>query len=459
MRILVCGLCPLPFENTRTSFGPGVRSWQFAASLRRAGHDVLLVARRIPGTYEDGLPDEQRYEHDGVQIVSIAWDAAESLARLRQEHDDCKPDALVGATIYGSFDACRLDVDAPVWADQFGHVMAEAQAKAYVAGSNRYLHTFWRMEREVIVRGDVFSAVSRHQQFATIGELGAVGRLSKETLGYRFVRHIPCGLDPRPLRHARKVLRGARVPDDAFVVLWSGSYNTWTDVDTLFEALEAAMAADPDVWFVSTGGAVEGHDEVNYPRFCARVEASRFRDRFVLLGWLPKHEVSDYYFEADVGINIDKYMYEGLLGSKNRVLDWMRAGLPALIGDLPELAAEVDAEGIGFVFPLGDAAALADAVLDLAADREKVRRAGRRAREYGSHHLTFDRTAAPLLAWADDPQPAPDRAHRPDPGFLDDLDRRQNSLPRAVLERGYDAAGRVFGKRWLRVLRRRLRGS
>lgn len=458
MKILVCGLCPLPFENTRTSFGPGVRSWQFAAPLRRAGHDVLMVARRIPGTYDAGLPDEQRYDHDGVHIVSVAWDHAESLELLRREHDDFQPDALVGATIYGSFDACRLDVEAPVWADQFGHVMAEAQAKAYVAESNRYLRTFWRMEREVIVRGDVFSAVSRHQQFATIGELGAVGRLTKETLGYRFVRCIPCGLDPEPLRHGRTVLRGERVPDDAFVVLWSGSYNTWTDVDTLFDALEGAMEANPEVWFVSTGGAVEGHDEVNYPRFCRRIETSRFRDRFVLQGWLPKHEATDHYFEADVGINIDKYMYEGLLGSKNRVLDWMRAGLPALIGDLPELAAEVDERGMGFVFPLGDAPALTAAILELAADREKVREAGRRAREYGATHLTFDQTARPLVTWASDPRPAPDRMHRPDPGFLDDLDRRHDARPRAIADRGYDVAGRVVGRRWLRAVRRRLLG-
>jgi glycosyltransferase involved in cell wall biosynthesis len=418
---------------------------------------VSVVARRIPGTYDEDMPAEHRYERDGVRIVSADWEAAEDLSLLRREYDAFQPDALVGATIYGSFDACRLDVEAPVWADQFGHVMAEAQAKAYVAGSNRYLRTFWRMEREVIVRGDVFSAVSGHQRFATVGELGAVGRLSRETLGYRFVRTIPCGLDPEPLRHERVVLRGDRVPEDAFVVLWSGSYNTWTDVDTLFEGLEGAMAADPDVWFVSTGGAVEGHDEVNYPRFCRLVERSRFRDRYVLLGWLPKREVGNYYFEADIGINIDKYMYEGLLGSKNRVLDWMRAGLPALVSDLPELARQLDTRGIGFLFPLGDATALAAAIVELAGDREKVRRAGRRAREHGARHLTFDETARPLIAWAEDPRPAPDRPRRPAPGFLEDLDRLHDALPRDAVERGYDALGRVFGGRWQRAVRRWLR--
>ena len=308
------------------------------------------------------------------------------------------------------------------------------------------------MEREVIVRGDVFSAVSTHQKFATIGELGAVGRLTRETTGYDFVRTIPCGLDPTPLAHERQVLRGVRVPDDAFVVLWSGSYNTWTDVDTLFEALDGAMAADDSVRFVSTGGAVEGHDEDTYPRFVARIEASPHADRFVLLGWLPKHEVADYYFEANVGINIDKYMYEGLLGSKNRVLDWMRAGLPALVGELPELAAELVRHEIGFTYPIGDAGALRDAILRLAADPERVRRTGERAKTYGEQHLTFDETAAPLLDWAADPTPAPDRGRRPEPGFLDDLDRLQGNVRLDAAARGQETLARWVGRRRLRRL-------
>ena len=66
-KILVCGLCPLPFENTRKTYGPGIRTWQFAWSLSRAGHDVTLMAMVIPEVYEDGEFIENE-ERDGGSI-------------------------------------------------------------------------------------------------------------------------------------------------------------------------------------------------------------------------------------------------------------------------------------------------------------------------------------------------------------------------------------------------------
>ena len=37
-KVLVCGMCPLPWENTEKNYGPGIRTWQFAWSLANAGH-------------------------------------------------------------------------------------------------------------------------------------------------------------------------------------------------------------------------------------------------------------------------------------------------------------------------------------------------------------------------------------------------------------------------------------
>ena len=52
---------------------------------------------------------------------------------------------------------------------------------------------------------------------------------------------IPCGLVDEPAEEtgpSDPIVRGRHVPEGAFIVLWSGGYNVWSDVDTLFAGLE-----------------------------------------------------------------------------------------------------------------------------------------------------------------------------------------------------------------------------
>ncbi len=258
------------------------------------------------------------------------------------------------------------------------------------------------------MRGDIFSTVSHSQGYATVGELGLIKRLNTETTGYNFCHTIPCAMDPELFCHDQTVFRSVSVPDDAFVILWSGGYNTWTDVNTLFDGIAKAMAQNPDIWFVSTGGQIDGHDEITYPEFVKRVKESPFKDRFLLKGWIPKDQVHNYYFEANIGINIDTFMYEGMFGSKNRVLDWMRAGLPSLIGELCELSYELPEKNLAYSYPLNNADALAEKILELAIKPDEVRKTGQRAQEYGLKYLTFQETTKPFRTWLNSPVKSPD---------------------------------------------------
>lgn len=457
MKVLVCGVCPFPHENVEKSFGPGTRTWHFACALLEAGLEVRVFARRIPGIYEQPGPTLVETDVQGIVVTRVDWDAAADPAHLRGVHDRFAPDALVGATIYGSYDACRLDTEIPVWADQFGHVMAEAQAKASMEDDNRFLREFWKRERTVLLRADVFSTVSDRQRYATIGELGALGRLTKATTGYEFAHTVPCALDPTPLPPPRPMLRGREVPRDAFVVLWSGSYNVWTDVDLLFRSVDAAMERDPDIHFVSTGGAVDGYDTRTYGRFQRLVATSSHRDRYRLLGWRPKREILHHYAEADLGICVDLPIYEGELGSKNRVLDWMKSGLPAVCTEVTELASTLRRERIGFTHPPGDWEALRDTLLQRARDREHTRRTGERARAFGLEHFGYEATARPLTTWAKEPGGAPDRTGARWGTFVGDLDTAVASAPLGFVARVYYALKPALDFLGLNRLRRALK--
>jgi glycosyltransferase involved in cell wall biosynthesis len=415
-RLLLAGLSPLPFENARMSYGPGIRTWQLAWSLARAGHDVRLLAMRAPGYDHAAAPD--REERSGVRIERVSDVAFLDPSRVRRGARDVRPDALVGASLYGSAALVPAADVLPFWADQFGHAMAEAQAKASIEGRNWPVAHTWRLLAPVLRAADRVSVVSERQRYAAIGELGAAGRLTAETCGYEFTAVIPCALvpaaemPPRPPGRRERTVRGRLVPEDAFVVLWSGGFNVWSDVETLARGLEAAMGREPRLHFVATGGAIPGLDSSTWERFQDRVARSPHRARFHLEGWVPGDRVAGYVEEADLAVLADRPVYEGLLGSKNRVLQWMGAGLPVVynrLGDLGDLLADRE---LGLTFAPGDAAGLADRLAWAAAHGEELRRMAERAREVAQRELTFEATTRPLVEWAADPRRAPDAAVR-----------------------------------------------
>ena len=411
-RLLVAGLSPLPFESARMSYGPGIRTWQLAWSLARAGHEVRLVAMRAPGYDHAAAPG--REERSAVRIERVSDVAFRDPSRMRRVVRDLRPDALVGASLYGSAALAPVAEGLPFWADQFGHAMAEAQAKASLEGRNWPVAHAWSLLAPVLRAADRVSVVSERQRYAAIGELGAAGRLTAETCGYEFTAVIPCALvpveetPPRAPGPRERTVRGRLVPESAFVVLWSGGFNVWSDVETLARGLEAAMGREPRLHFVATGGPIPGLDSSTWERFQELVLRSPQRERFHLEGWVPGDRVAGYMEEADLGVLADRPVYEGLLGSKNRVLQWMGAGLPVLynrLGDLGDLLAD---RALGLTFAPGDPGGLAERLTWAAGHGEELRRMATRAREVAQRELTFEATARPLVEWAADPRRAPD---------------------------------------------------
>jgi hypothetical protein len=117
-------------------------------------------------------------------------------------------------------------------------------------------------------------------------------------------------------------------------------------------------------------------------------------------GWVPRERLKDYFLEADVGINIDRFLYEGLLGCRTRLLDWASAGLPVLTTVLCELTVTLEREGLVTAFPIGDSAALGRCILSLANNRDSLRAMGGRFREYVFSRFTYEATTGPIRRWA-----------------------------------------------------------
>ncbi len=414
-RILVVGFAPLPIERERRLGALCFRTWHVTLALLAAGHEVTLVGVRMAGSYEQERERPRALRFRGSHFTYYSLDHAtfEEGRMLQRLCERIQPEAIVTVHAYPTYAASRLSSQAPLWADMNGYAMTEAQSRAAVVGNDAPVSEAWKWERAAIARADAFSVVSVRQKFALIGELAAVGRLKGTSYGEDRVHYMPNAVEPESYRHARRVLRGPLVGERDFVVLWAGGYNTWTDVDTLFEGLTSAMREEPRLRFVSLGGAMPGRDETTFYRFRTLVEESDLADRFVFVGWVPNEDVPNYYFESDIGINVDRYSYEMLIGCRYRILDMLRAGLPVVTTLGTEISHVVEQERLGATFAPGDVQGLKNALLGLARDETRRRRSATRARDYVLKHRLVQDIMRPLQRWAQDPSPSPDRLTPP----------------------------------------------
>jgi glycosyltransferase involved in cell wall biosynthesis len=291
--------------------------------------------------------------------------------------------------------------------------------------------------------------------------------LGRHTADHRLVFYVPTWYDWHPpwpdgtTGADGPLLRGGAVPAGAFLVIQTGGFNTWLDVETLFAALEAAMAANQQVHFAATGGAIQGHYVEGYERFEREIKSSRYNNRYHILGWRPLGELPRLLAEADLAINLDRPGPEGILGCRNRMLDWVAAGVPTVTTPGCELAVELADGGFVTLTPHGNPAAAARAILAVAADPEPYRAAARR----GAAWLARERTATvcmrPILEWAAAPQSALDlQAWRSGEAEPPRLWRRASQAPEnlAAMRRQAQKAAwleqklaRMEGSRWVRL--------
>jgi len=243
-----------------------------------------------------------------------------------------------------------------------------------------------------------------------------MGRMNRFTFDYPFADVVENAVNPlfagEPDPGQPLLVRGTRTPQDAFIILWSGGFNTWTNVNLLYEGLARAMEKDEKVYFASTGGSIDGHDEKTYAEFHRLLAASPFRKRFILLGWIKAEELFPLYCECDAGLNVDAMNYETMFGARNRITNMLAAGLPVLTTLGTEISRTVETERLGLAFPMDDPDLMAGAILDLAQNRVLCREMSVASRRYALENYSNSGTTQPLRDWVRNPKLAPDNQEK-----------------------------------------------
>jgi glycosyltransferase involved in cell wall biosynthesis len=170
-------------------------------------------------------------------------------------------------------------------------------------------------------------------------------------------------------------------------VLWIGRLMADKDPLTALEAfaLVAERLPDARLWMVYGDAPLEA--EVR-----ARIASDpRLRDRVRLLGRVPHARIEALCRAADVFVSASRREAAGF-----SVLEALACGLPVLAADIPATRRILRGGAGGGLFPMGDARALADLLIDHAKRPRAAERAGVRA--HFDHHLSFHAVGRGLRA-------------------------------------------------------------
>lgn len=407
--VLLLGAGPLPRADSLLTCSYNLRTAKLALWLQKEAIPFRLAAVDIfnaPGPAAETRPSLcgeytlfSRDERGHAELAALIAGTA--------------PRAIVAVSYEAAAMACEIEHGCPVWADMPGWIMTEAQLKAAGAGDDAFVEHFAARERAVLCRADVISVVSHNQRHATLGELAMLGRLGRRNIGHDLVRVLPSlAMDWQALLEARGEAApdafDVALPPDAFVVLWSGSYNLWSDAGRIAGLIRELLRAEPRLHFVSTGGHIPHHNDELYGGFLALVEGSEFRDRIHILPWQPFDRAVQWFGRANLGLCIDGVNLEIAYGSRTRVAEMLAHGLAVAANTGTELLN--DLAGAGAVIALDPARpeAWAQAIEPYLRAPEKLRELASHGRRYIFERYALDEVGRELKAWLLEPQRAPD---------------------------------------------------
>lgn len=469
-RVLMIGYGPLPDPESEKNSSACLRTRQFLLGALEGGHTVDLVTLPLPGGPED--PEEEPAfvpdKANGHTYHRFTQHSGEFAIRILNERIHASPpDCMVAVNTYPAYVAAMLASTLPLWADLNGLWMAQMQARCFAEQDDSRLVGGWAIERAVLRRLDKFSAVSRPQLHAVLGAMATVGRFNKFTYQYPFGSHVPIALHELPDAEAESeatsgppVVRGARVPETSFIILWSGGFNLWTDIETLMAAADTLMERYPEVQFVATGGEVEGVDTTTYERFQEAVAESPHRERYHLLGWIKGRDLRRLYREADVGLNVDGPNYETFFGARTRILSMAAERLTVATSVGTELSEWLEDGRAALTWQMGDPDSLVEAIEPWIEQREQLRKYSERALALIREDFTISQTTKGLRGWLENPSLAPDNQAKledsPSQELTDLNAATLNTLEaQSVLLDQYDARSLLKSQREMEVLQKR----
>ncbi len=167
-------------------------------------------------------------------------------------------------------------------------------------------------------------------------------------------------------------------------LLYVGRFTVAKNPETLIEAIDVLAQRDVGDFELELVG--EGAQRPTLERMVAERGLAR-RVRF--FDWVPRGEITDHYRRADIFATATTWE-----GMPNTVLEAMACGLPIVGTQAPGLQELVQESVNGYLVPLKDPVALADALALLIDNGYERRRMGRQSRLLAERQFAWEQIAA-----------------------------------------------------------------
>jgi D-inositol-3-phosphate glycosyltransferase len=187
-------------------------------------------------------------------------------------------------------------------------------------------------------------------------------------------------IDAMPPREEARARLG--LPAEAKVLLFFGQIKEVKGLDILLQAMPRLIRKHPNTILLVAGKVWKD----DFQRYQEQIDALGISDNCEMhIRFIPDPEVADYYAAADVVVLPYRRIYQsGVL------LMAMSYGKPVMVSDIEGMT-EVVADGTnGYVFPAGDAEALADRLAEVLSNPEGLRLVGEKALAHMQEHRDWN---------------------------------------------------------------------
>ncbi len=339
----------------RAMAGPGIRYWEMARALERKGHSAVILSRYL----EEGFSGNITFIGKASFINLVRW-----IWRSDYVVQTGRPLSILLTFLFRKNSIF----------DQYDPVIFEFLEQKPVGWAEklrlRVMLFLWKARQRLILSwGRQFLVANEKQKDLLLGQLTILGHVDK----LASVRIMPFGLpDAKPHKN-RSVLRGSKIRDTDFLLVWGGGIWDWFDPFTLLKALSKLAAQRDDIKVYFPGIMPPNPDSGKMAvtdRFIAEAESLGLLETsiFINRSWTPYEQRADYLLEANAGISLHRDSLETRFSFRTRMLDYLWAGLPIIATKGDAWADLIEKNGLGITVPSNDGDSVVRAIIKMADD-------------------------------------------------------------------------------------------